>query len=84
MIIDKGFFTHNGDLTDNNRNNDNLSSPRGINAYNAQGSTYTFDETTWAGSSKNIYDSDGGLSTYITFIDSPTKIKFTLVLTMLM
>ena len=73
MIIDKGFFTHNGDLTDNNRNNDNLSTPRGINAYNAQGSIYTFDETTWAGSSKNIYDSDGGLSTYITFIDSPTK-----------
>ena len=73
MIIDKGFFTHHGDLTDNNRVNDNLSPPRFINAYNAQGSTYTFDETTWAGSSRNIYSSDGGLSTYITFIDSPTK-----------
>ncbi len=73
MIIDKSFFTHHGDLTDNNRANDNLSTPREINAYNSQGSTYTFDETTWAGSSKNIYDSDGGLSTYITFIDSPVK-----------
>jgi len=73
MIIDKGFFTHHGDLTDNNRANDNLSTPRFINAYNAQGSTYTFDETTWASSSRNIYSSDGGLSTYITFIDSPTK-----------
>ena len=73
MIIDKSFFTHHGDLTDNNRANDNLSTPREINAYNSQGSTYTFDRTTWAGSSKNIYDSDGGLSTYITFIDSPVK-----------
>ena len=73
MIIDKGFFTHHGDLTDNNRANDNLSTPRSINSHNAQGSTYTFDRTTWAGSSKNIYDSDGGLSTYITFIDSPVK-----------
>jgi len=73
MIIDKSFFTHHGDLTDNNRANDNLSTPREINAYNSQGSTYTFNRETWAGSSKNIYDSDGGLSTYITFIDSPVK-----------
>jgi len=79
MIIDKSFFTHHGDLTDNNRANDNLpvldssNSPRDINAQASQGSTYTFNRETWAGSSKNIYDSDGGLSTYITFIDSPVN-----------
>ena len=39
MIIDKGFFTHHGDLTDNNRANDNLST-RGINPQGSQGSTY--------------------------------------------
>lgn len=73
MIIDKGFFTHHGDLTDTNRENDNSSTPRGINSQSSQGSTYTLNRETWDDSSKNIYDSDGGLSTYITFIDSPVK-----------
>ena len=47
--------------------------PRGINTHNAQGGTYSFDHTTWAGSSKNYDDSDGGLKTYISYIDSPTR-----------
>jgi hypothetical protein len=65
MIIDKGFFTHHGDLTDNNKENDNASTPKQIRPYDtSSASTYTFDRTTWAGSSKNIYDSDGGLSLY--------------------
>jgi hypothetical protein len=82
FIIDKGFFTHNGDVIDNNQLNDTLHfttssangvSPRGINTATAQGGTYTFDYTSWTGSSKNYDDTDGSLPTYIRFIDSPTR-----------
>ena len=77
-ILDKSFFTQNATLVDNNKLNDRLlnganAAPRGINTHNAQGGTYSFDHTTWAGSSKNYDDSDGGLKTYISYIDSPTR-----------
>ena len=78
-ILDKSFFTQNGTLVDNNKLNDrllngsNVATPRGINTHNAQGSTYTFDHTTWTSSSKNYDDSDGGLKTYISYIDSPSR-----------
>ena len=82
FIIDKGFFTHNGEVVDNNQLNDTLHfttgsangvSPRGINTATAQGGTYTFNHSTWTGSSKNYDDTDGSLPTYINFITSPTR-----------
>tara|TARA_R110001606_G_scaffold45527_3_gene118139 strand:+ start:2113 stop:8973 length:6861 start_codon:yes stop_codon:yes gene_type:complete len=78
-ILDKSIFTQNANLVDNNKLNDrllngsNAATPRGINSGSAQGSLYTFDHTTWATSSKNYDDSDGGLKTYISYIDSPLR-----------
>jgi len=78
-ILDKSIFTQNANLVDNNKLNDRLlngssaTTPRGINSGTAQGSLYDFDHTTWAGSSKNYDDSDGGLKTYISYIDSPLR-----------
>ena len=82
FIVDKGFFTHNGEVIDNNQLNDTLHfttgsangvSPRGINTATAQGATYTFDYTSWTGSSRNYDDTDGSLSSYIKFVDSPSR-----------
>lgn len=78
-ILDKSIFTQNANLIDNNKLNDrllnssNAATPRGINAQGAQGSTYTFNHTVWASSSKNYDDSDGDLKTYIGYKDSPIR-----------
>ena len=70
-LLDKSFFTHTATIVDVNKSNDDdVSQPKGINSYTAIGSNYTFAKATYAQSSLNIYDSDGGLNTYLQFVDS--------------
>ena len=73
-LLDKSFFTHTATIVDVNKSNDDdVSQPKGINSYTAVGSNYTFAKATYAQSSLNIYDSDGGFNTYLQFIDSPER-----------
>lgn len=73
-LLDKSFFTHTATIVDVNKSNDDdVSQPKGINSYTAIGSNYTFAKATYAQSSLNIYDSDGGLNTYLQFVDSPER-----------
>ena len=74
QYLDKSFFTHTSIITDINRNNDdNVSQPKGIDSYTSAGTNYTFARGTYAQSSLNIYNSDGGFNTYLKFIDSPER-----------
>lgn len=73
-LLDKSFFTHTATIVDVNKSNDDdVSQPKGINSYTAVGSNYTFAKGTYAQSSLNIYDSDGGFNTYLQFVDSPER-----------
>ena len=73
-LLDKSFFTHTAVIVDVNKSNDDdVSQPKGINSYTAVGSNYTFAKATYAQSSLNIYDSDGGFNTYLQFVDSPER-----------
>tara|TARA_R100000231_G_scaffold139618_1_gene121683 strand:- start:927 stop:7328 length:6402 start_codon:yes stop_codon:yes gene_type:complete len=70
-ILDKSFFTLNATIVDNNKILDNASTPQLRNTSSGTGATYTFDRTDFNDSSRNIYYSDSGHTTYIGFIDSP-------------
>lgn len=76
-ILDKSFYTLNATIVDNNKNNDNrivgASTYSPLNRRNDQGVElgYVYNRTDWDSSSKNIYHSDSGHTTYIGFIDSP-------------
>ena len=72
-ILDKSFFTQNATIVDNNKNLDNQSTPQLRNTSTGTGATYTFSTTTWNDSSRNIYYSDSGHTTYLGFIDSPVR-----------
>ena len=72
-ILDKSFYTQNATIVDNNKNLDNQSTPQLRNPETGTGATYTFDPETWEDSSRNIYYSDSGHTTYLGFIDSPVR-----------
>ena len=73
-LLDKSFFTNTVQIIDVNKNNDdNVAQPKGINSYTGAGTNYTFAPQTYAVSSLNIYDSDGGFNTYLQYIDSPIR-----------
>ena len=72
-ILDKSFFTQNATIVDNNKTLDNASTPQLRNTSSGTGATYTFSTTTWNDSSRNIYYSDSGHTTYLGFIDSPVR-----------
>jgi len=72
-ILDKSFFTQNATIVDNNKTLDNGSTPQLRNTSTGTGATYTFSTTTWNDSSRNIYYSDSGHTTYLGFIDSPVR-----------
>ncbi len=72
-ILDKSFYTQNATIVDNNKTLDNGSTPQLRNTSTGTGATYTFSTTTWNDSSRNIYYSDSGHTTYLGFIDSPVR-----------
>lgn len=82
-ILDKSFYTLHATIVDNNKKNDNLqapsplgigaSDPRQRHSESSQGATYTFNDTNWNNSSRNLTYSDSGHTTYIGFIDSPNN-----------
>ena len=78
FIIDKSFYTQNGEIVDNNKAGDEVagSSKTNYTQYDGTTGTYTFDVTDWDASSKNYDWKWTNQSTYIRPITSPLKNQY--------